>query len=71
MNNNEFKIFVKSIGFEEQLPFMYGYKKYKIYFYDDCYTLWNGTTWFENISYNDLTPLLRMIRSYKLKKILE
>ena len=69
MSLEEFKMFIESIGFESK-GLYYHYKEYVIYLYNNYYHFFNGSEWTWDISFNDLTPLKQIERSYKLKKIL-
>ena len=69
MNREEFKKYIKSIGFEyDNITGFYDYKEFRIYLWYGNYNFWNGSEWKFAIPYNDLTKLFRGI---KLKKILE
>ena len=78
MTREEFIKFIESIGFK-YIEFIgikyndvivYGYKEYIISLYSKDYDIYNGSEWIFNIKFNDLTPLDKIIRSYKLKNIL-
>ena len=67
----EFKLLIESIGFKyNKIYDNYAYEEFRIYLWKDVYTFHNGSNWFNNIPLNDLTPILKLIRSYKLKQIL-
>ena len=71
MSRDEFKLYIESIGFlYNTYRGGFKYKRYLVYPYPTDYNFYNGSKW---ISYNyyDLTPLKKIERSYKLKKILE
>ena len=80
MSNNDFRKYIESIGFkyykEDSNAFRYDYKshldvnKYRIDMYNDHYEFFNGYKWIYYIKLDDLTPLKKVERSYKLKKIL-
>ena len=69
-SREEFKKFILSIGFKDDNNHFYRYKEFIIYLYSDFYDFCNGSEWIRNIDYNDLTPLRKFDRGYKLKKIL-
>ena len=69
MSREEFKHFIISIGFKSIGNYYYVYKEYEIYLYDNYYHFYNGSEWFR-IDLNDLSPLKKITRSYKLKNIL-
>ena len=69
MNYIEFKKYIESMGFEFDYG-IYSYKDYTICVYTDYYNYYNGSGW-AYYEFNDLTPLKKFNRSYKLKKILE
>ena len=71
MNQEEFIKFILSIGFKHHYNDIYSYKSYRIDLDYECYDFYNGSEWDRNIYLNDLTPLKKIIRSYKLKNILE
>ncbi len=71
MNREEFIKYIESIGFEGGSYYFYSYKDFKISLYYDHYTFWNGSYWIDDIPFNDLKPLLKLIRSIKLKSILK
>ena len=66
---NEFKKYIESIGFINKNFCVYECGKFRINLYIKSYKLYFGG---EVIicSYDDLTPLLKKLRSYKLKNIL-
>ena len=68
MNRYEFRNYIKSIGFKYDI--IYIYKEYQIILYTDYYNYYNGSRWCY-YEFNDLTPLRKFDRSYKLKKILK
>ena len=80
MTNNDFRKYIESIGFkyykEDSNSFRYDYKshlgddKYRIDMYIEYYNFYNGSEWIFNNLLNDLTPLKKVERSFKLKKIL-
>ena len=72
MKYTEFKKLIESIGFKlNEHNLFYNYKEFKIDLYDIYYyDFYNGSEWIFSIKLNDLTPLDKIIRSYKLKKIL-
>jgi hypothetical protein len=76
MNQEEFIILIKSIGFEKFGDHLYNYKEFSIYlyFHVDEYDFRNGYEWTDDISLNDLTPLennfKKELRSIKLKQLL-
>ena len=84
MSREEFKNYIKSIGFEYTVSLSnierYDYKNYIIDLYQvhdvyqDHYDLCNGSIWTYDIKLNDLTLLQnkfkRELRSIKLKKLL-
>ncbi len=71
MMRKEFIKLIDSIGFRRYYLDIYEYGKKCISLYDNYYRFYNGYYWIDDISYNDLTPILKITRSAKLKKILE
>ena len=69
MNRKEFIKYIESIGFKT-FGFYYYYKQYRIDLYKYKYEFYNGSEWIYYIKLDDLTPLKKIERSYKLKKIL-
>ena len=73
MNQEEFKKYIKSIGFDEDILYYY-YKQYSIYFLSNHYNFHNGFGW-EAYDLNDLRPIQehfkKELRSIKLKQILK
>ena len=74
MNREEFKNYIESLGFKVGHSDIYTYikyntKMYKICLYYNGYGLYNGSRW-DYCGFNDLTPLNRIDRSYKLKQLL-
>ena len=74
MRVEEFINYIKSIGFKK-IGIYYVYKEYKIVLYNNYYyNFYNGSEWFSDIDYNDLTPFKvfkKELRSIKLKELLE
>ena len=68
MNREEFKNYIKSIGFVNIRYNRYEYKHYIIYIHTNCYYFDDGYSMMWDL--NDLTPLGKIIRSIKLKQIL-
>ena len=69
MKREEFIKYIESIGFKYNGS-SYRYKEYYIYLFIEYYHFYNGSESIYDIPLNDLTPLLKLIRSIKLKKIL-
>ena len=70
MTQKEFTKYIKSIGFKHNKHYnSYEYKEYYIDLYNNYYTFYNGSKWSEH-NYNELTLLLKVSRSYKLKQLL-
>ena len=68
MNTDDFVKYIKSICFEYNRP-NYDYKQYSIFAYNRNYYFYNGSGWlFHNC--DNLIPLKKIERSYKLAKIL-
>ena len=74
MSREEFKNYIKSIGFEYNDAIVYDYKKYRIDLYQYIYDFYNGSEWVYDIDLNDLTLLEKYfkkeLRSIKLKQLL-
>ena len=70
MNRLEFKKYIESFGFKHHYNYIYSYKSYRIGLYNNFYDFFNGSEWIYSRYLNDLTPLNKITRSYKLKKIL-
>ncbi len=79
MNREEFITLIESIGFKSKvfnifLDHYYFYKGFKLYLYDTYYQFSNGSEWFYDILYTDLTPIKKHfkqeLRSIKLKELL-
>ena len=77
MNSKEFIKYIESIGFIQESNqecnvdfYRYNYKEYRIFLNSDNYDFYNGSKWIYTIVLNDLSPLIKFDRSYKLKKIL-
>ena len=72
MNIYEFSNFIKSIGFKPS-GYYYRYKGFIIDLSKNDYSFYNGSKWYCNIDYNDLTPFKvfkKELRSIKLKELL-
>lgn len=70
INIEKFIEIIEIIGFKynsNMKVFIFG--KYRIFFFNNSYNLWNG---YENVGYllSDLSPLKKISRSYKLKKLI-
>ena len=70
MKIQEFKNYIKSIGYKYDKMDYYQYGEFMIHLCTDSYMFYNGIEWFF-YKYNDLTPFLKLSRSIKIKKILE
>ena len=77
MNQEEFRKYIESIGFEYNYGFYYDYKEFRIDLFNltgGHYDFWNGSEWIHNIPYNDLKPFEKYfkkeLRSIKLKSLL-
>ena len=76
MNREDFKIFIKCIGFKSDTSvFYYVYKDYKInLFEDNSYNLFKGSEWIGFEYCNNMEILERYfkkeLRSFKLKQLL-
>ena len=67
----DFQKYIRSIGFIYDFIYdRYYYKEYRIFLNSDNYDFYNGSKWIYTIVLNDLSPLIKFDRSYKLKKIL-
>ena len=71
MNKEEFIKYIESIGFIDNNDELYVYKGFGINLYYSYYNFFNGSEWEFDIPYNDLKPLLKIIRSIKLKQLLK
>ena len=73
MIREEFKKFIKSIGFEYNYGY-YEYKEYRICLYTGCYHFHDGSEWIVDIPLNNLRSIenyfKQELRSIKLKKLL-
>ena len=71
MNQEEFRKYIESIGFKlkPDYEYTYLYKEFKIYLNINFYNFNNGSE-LNAYSYNDLSPLLKLTRSIKLKSLL-
>lgn len=69
MNREEFINYIETIGFKSNY-LNHEYKQYRIAVDRIYYSFFNGSKWVLRIDYNDLTPLIKLDRSNKLKKIL-
>ena len=70
MSEFEFRRYLLSIGFKYDGYGYYEYKESRIKLYNNYYHFFNGSGWIYNRDLNDLTPLNKITRSYKLKNIL-
>ena len=70
MSKDEFKKYIITIGFE-QVYIFYFYNKYRISLYDNEYELFKEEKMIGRFDYNDLKPLHKISRRYKLKYLLE
>ena len=72
MTRDEFKKYIKSIGFEQSKDYTlsYIYKEYDIFMWTYAYDLSIDGKQIQTYPFNNLEPLRRFDRSYKLKKIL-
>jgi len=77
MNKDKFIILIESIGFtqEKAIKFLgsihcYKYEEYKIFTYNNCYTIHIGSNWMDYIPYTDLSCLKKLIRVNRLKQLL-
>ncbi len=70
-SKEEMRILIKFIGFKYSIQHdIYEYKQYGIDLYNDHYDFHiKGCQW-KWYDYNDLTPILKLTRSIKLRKIL-
>ena len=72
MNRNEFIKLIKSIGFKPYDNYVsYTYKEFALSLWNYYYDFWNGSNWVDYIPYNDLTLVLKLSRSIKLKELLK
>ena len=69
MKPEEFKLLIESIGFKFIGNNYYSYKEFRIYLHINYYNFYNGSK--VRYSLNDLTPILKLTRSIKLKNILQ
>jgi hypothetical protein len=70
MIREEFINYIESIGFKLNDRFSYEYKEFKLYLHSYSYDFYNGSEWINLIPLNDLTDVLKLSRSIKLKSIL-
>ena len=70
MNRYEFKKYIETLGFKFYDYGLYEYEELIVNSWNHGYNLYNGYEWIY-YAYDDLTPLLKLSRSIKLKKILK
>ena len=73
MLKEKFIEYIESIGFStfRNADDFYYYENYSIDLYRTYYNFHDGSKWTNDILYNDLTPIIKKLRSNKIKKILE
>ena len=70
MDREELRKYIISVGFKSNGYHYYIYKEFRLNLYLDCYDLHNGSEW-KQYYLNDFTPIIKLIRGYKLKGLLD